>query len=111
MLSDPATGQRTGDLCYAARGFSLHAARRVSAYQRGKLEELLRHVGRSPGRDGAAKEWNRAGHVEATRSRPECDGRVRRAAIGKEWQNALNHADATAGVRKRQSLARRLSPR
>ncbi len=44
VLEDPASGQRTGDLCYASRGFSLHAARRVRADQRKKLEELCRYV-------------------------------------------------------------------
>jgi hypothetical protein len=48
VLADPSPGQRTGDLCFASRGFSLHAARRVSADQRGKLEELLRYVLRPP---------------------------------------------------------------
>jgi hypothetical protein len=48
VLQDPARGQRTGDLCYASRGFSLHAARRVHADQGNKREELLRYVLRPP---------------------------------------------------------------
>jgi hypothetical protein len=48
VLQDPAPGQRTGDLCYASRGFSLHAARRVRPDQGNKREELLRYVLRPP---------------------------------------------------------------
>jgi hypothetical protein len=48
LLSDPASGHRTGSLCYAARGFSLHAARQVSADQRHRLEELCRYILRPP---------------------------------------------------------------
>jgi hypothetical protein len=48
VLSDPVPGQRTGDLCFASRGFSLHAARRVRPDQSNKVEELLRYVLRPP---------------------------------------------------------------
>ena len=48
VLSDPTPGQRTGDLCFASRGFSLHAARRVRPDQENKLEELCRYVLRPP---------------------------------------------------------------
>ncbi|MFH1810416.1 MAG: transposase, partial [Pseudomonadota bacterium] len=48
VLSDPAPGQRTGELCFASRGFSLHAARRVRPEQTNKLEELCRYVLRPP---------------------------------------------------------------
>ena len=48
VLADPEPGQRTGDLCFCSRGFSLHAARRVRADRRGKLEELCRYVLRPP---------------------------------------------------------------
>ncbi|MEW6754925.1 MAG: transposase [Candidatus Latescibacterota bacterium] len=47
-LADPAQGQRTGRLCYAARGFSLHAATRVPAADRERLEHLCRYVLRPP---------------------------------------------------------------
>jgi hypothetical protein len=48
ILSDPAQGQRTGDLCFCSRGFSLHAARRVKPESSTKLEELCRYVLRPP---------------------------------------------------------------
>jgi hypothetical protein len=48
VLQDPAPGQRTGDLCFASRGFSLHAARRVRPEQTSKLEELCRYMLRPP---------------------------------------------------------------
>jgi len=48
VLSDPASGQRTGRLCFASRGFSLHAARREKAEHRERLEELVRYVLRPP---------------------------------------------------------------
>jgi len=47
-LRDPAEGQRTGPLGYAARGFSLHAARRVAASDRERLEQLCRYLLRPP---------------------------------------------------------------
>jgi len=45
---DPQEGIRTGPLCFAARGFSLHAATRVLAADRGRLEQLCRYVNRPP---------------------------------------------------------------
>jgi hypothetical protein len=48
VLSDPADAVRTGALCYAARGFSLHAATRVEAKDRDGLERLCRYVARPP---------------------------------------------------------------
>jgi hypothetical protein len=48
VLSDPVSGQRTGRLCFASRGFSLHAARREKAEHRERLEELVRYVLRPP---------------------------------------------------------------
>ena len=47
-LSDPAEGHRTGPLCCAARGFSLHAATRVRAADRERLEHLCRYLLRPP---------------------------------------------------------------
>ena len=47
-LRDPAEGHRTGPLCYAARGFSLHAATRVAASDRERLEHLCRYLLRPP---------------------------------------------------------------
>jgi len=48
VLSDPASGQRTGNLCFCSRGFSLHAGRQVKAHHRVKLEELARYILRPP---------------------------------------------------------------
>jgi len=48
VLQDPAPGQRTGELCYASRGFTLHAARRVGPEQADRREELCRYVLRPP---------------------------------------------------------------
>ena len=39
-LTDPEDGVRSGALCYAARGFSLHAATRIEATDRRQLERL-----------------------------------------------------------------------
>ena len=46
VLRDPAAGVRTGPLCFASRGFSLHAATRISANNRQGLEQLCRYVAR-----------------------------------------------------------------
>ena len=48
VLSDPDQGVRTSKLCYASRGFSLHAATRVEAHNRDRLEQLCRYVTRPP---------------------------------------------------------------
>jgi len=48
VLSDPADGIRTGHLCYASRGFSLHAATAVPARDRAALERLCKYVARPP---------------------------------------------------------------
>jgi len=48
VLADPAEAVRTGDLCYASRGFSLHAATRVRADDRAHLERLCKYVARPP---------------------------------------------------------------
>ena len=47
-LVDPGEGIRTGPLCFASRGFSLHAATRVEASDRDRLERLCRYVIRPP---------------------------------------------------------------
>ena len=46
VLKDPATGVRTAPLCFASRGFSLHAARRIVGRDRRGLERLCRYVAR-----------------------------------------------------------------
>ena len=47
-LTDPEDGVRSGALCYASRGFSLHAATRIEATYRRRLERLCRYVIRPP---------------------------------------------------------------
>mgnify|MGYP003708016479 CR=1 FL=1 len=47
-LSDPQEGVRSGPLCFASRGFSLHAATCVEATDRDQLERLCRYVIRPP---------------------------------------------------------------
>ncbi len=48
VLSDPSEAVKTGDLCYASRGFSLHAATRIAASDKDGLERLCRYVARPP---------------------------------------------------------------
>jgi hypothetical protein len=48
VLADAGQGQRTAPLCFAARGFSLHAATTVAAPDRAGLERLCRYVNRPP---------------------------------------------------------------
>jgi hypothetical protein len=48
VLGDPAEGIRTGELCYAASGFSLHAATRIEASDKAGLERLCNYVSRPP---------------------------------------------------------------
>jgi hypothetical protein len=47
-LTDPAEGHRTGPLCYAAGGFSLHAATGVAASDHQRREHLCRYLLRPP---------------------------------------------------------------
>jgi len=42
VLSDPAEGIRTAPLCFASRGFSVHASTTVQAHDRAGLERLCR---------------------------------------------------------------------
>jgi len=48
VLSDPAEGIQTGDLCFASRGFSLHAATRIAPGDKEGLERLCKYVSRPP---------------------------------------------------------------
>ena len=48
LLSDSAQAVRSAPLCFAARGFSLHAATRIDADDRAGLERLARYVTRPP---------------------------------------------------------------
>ena len=47
-LLDPEEGIRSGPLCFAWRGFSLHGATRIEATDRVRLEKLCRYVIRPP---------------------------------------------------------------
>jgi hypothetical protein len=55
VLSDPWEGVRTGHLCYASRGFSLHAATYVEAGDKDGLERLCHYVARPPLAAGSLK--------------------------------------------------------
>jgi hypothetical protein len=55
VLSDPWEGVRTGHLCYASRGFSLHAATCVEAGDKDGLERLCQYVARPPLAAGSLK--------------------------------------------------------
>ena len=48
-LKDPATGVRTAPLCFASRGFSLHAATRIVRPDRRGLDPDLSGGGRAAG--------------------------------------------------------------
>ena len=56
VLSDPAEGVRTGNLCYASRGFSLHAATAIKAGDKPGLERLCNYVSRPPLAQGSLKQ-------------------------------------------------------
>jgi hypothetical protein len=47
-LVDPQEGIQSGPLCFSSRGFSLHAATRIEAGARERLERLCRYVLRPP---------------------------------------------------------------
>jgi len=48
VLSDPSDAVRTGPLCYASSGFSLHAATRIEGGNKAGLERLCNYVARPP---------------------------------------------------------------
>ncbi len=48
LLSDAAQAVRSAPLCFAARGFSLHAATRIDDDDRAGLERLIRYATRPP---------------------------------------------------------------
>ncbi len=72
-LSDPEDGFRSGALCYASRGFSLHAATRVEATDRRRLAQLCRYVVRPPVASGRPR-FVHAQTLEFTLKRPWADG-------------------------------------
>jgi hypothetical protein len=72
-LSDPEDGLRSGALCYASRGFSLHAATRIDATDRRRLEQLCRYVVRPPVASGRLQ-FVDASMLEFTLKTPWADG-------------------------------------
>ena len=58
VLADPADGVRTGPLCYASSGFSLHAATRISGGNKEGLERLCNYVSRPPLAQGSLRKLN-----------------------------------------------------
>jgi hypothetical protein len=56
VLEDPAEAIRTGPLCYASSGFSLHAATRISAGDKIGLERLCKYVSRPPLAQGSLQQ-------------------------------------------------------
>jgi hypothetical protein len=48
VLSDPTDAVRTGPLCFASSGFSLHAATRIAGGDKAGLERLCKYVSRPP---------------------------------------------------------------
>jgi len=48
VLSDPSDAVRTGPLCFASSGFSLHAATRIVPGNKDGLERLCKYVSRPP---------------------------------------------------------------
>ena len=73
LLSDPSAGQRSGRLCFSARGFSLHAATRIEAEDRLGLERLCRYVLRPPLAGGRLR-FIDADHLTCRRKTPWSDG-------------------------------------
>jgi len=55
VLQDPAEAVKTGDLCFASRGFSLHAATRIAGGNKAGLERLCNYVARPPLAAGSLK--------------------------------------------------------
>jgi hypothetical protein len=48
VLQDLTEGVKTGHLCFASRGFSLHAATRIAGGNKQGLENLCNYVARPP---------------------------------------------------------------
>ena len=48
VLQDPAEAVKTGPLCFASRGFNLHAATRIAAGNKQGLENLCNYMARPP---------------------------------------------------------------
>lgn len=56
VLSDPAEAVRTGPLCFASSGFSLHAATRIAPGNKAGLERLCNYVSRPPLAQGSLQQ-------------------------------------------------------
>ncbi|MCP4675090.1 MAG: hypothetical protein GY854_06215, partial [Deltaproteobacteria bacterium] len=56
VLADPSEAVRTGPLCFAASGFSLHAAARIAGGDKTGLERLCKYVSRPPLAHGSLKQ-------------------------------------------------------
>jgi hypothetical protein len=87
-LADPAQGQRTAPLCYAPRGFSLHAATRVPAADRERLEHRCRYVLRPP-LAAARLRWLDPQTLAFTRKTPWDDGTTARVVSPHELLERL----------------------
>jgi hypothetical protein len=73
VLGGPAAGHRTGDLCYASRGFTLHAARSIRRGKKDQREALLRYILRPPLANNRLR-WLDDKKLQLTLKRPWSDG-------------------------------------
>jgi hypothetical protein len=96
-LTDPPGGQRTAPLCYAARGFSLHAATRVAAPDRGRLEQLCRYVLRPP-LAAARLRWLAPDTLSLTLKTPWADGPPPPAALPSRTAGETGRSGAPAAA-------------
>ncbi|MEW6750403.1 MAG: transposase [Candidatus Latescibacterota bacterium] len=83
--------ERTAPLCYAARGFSLHAATRVAAAERERLEQLCRYVLRPP-LAAARRRWLDPNALTCTLRTP--------------WDEGTTHVSVSPHERRRPRPAR-----
>jgi len=93
-LTDPEDGARSGALCYASRGFSLHAATRIEATDRRRLERLCRYVIRPPVASGRLRfvdEQTLGVHVEDALGRRYLPAAALPAGIARETGRSRNH--------------------
>ncbi len=75
VLKDAATGVRTAPLCFASRGFWLHAATRIAGPDRRGLERLCRYVARpAPALAGGRLRILDADHLSFALKTPWSDG-------------------------------------
>ncbi|MCP4601716.1 MAG: hypothetical protein GY847_14575 [Proteobacteria bacterium] len=67
VLSDPTDAVRTGPLCFASSGFSLHAATRIAPCDKAGLERLCKYLSRPPLARSECEEPSRRGSQKAER--------------------------------------------